>query len=53
MARLTILAVTALLGERLIGEVDLTGLNLEGVGQMKEEVALVGEAAGYRVPTGF
>lgn len=53
MVRLAILAATALLGERLIGEVDLAGLDLKGAGKVEEEVALVGEAAGYRVPTSF
>lgn len=45
--RLAILTAAALLGERLICEVDLTGLDLKGVGKVEEEVALVGEAAGY------
>lgn len=53
LVTLTILAATALLGERLVGEVDLAGLNLKGVGKVEEEVALVGEAAGSRVHTGF
>lgn len=53
VVRLAVLAATALLGERLVCEVDLTGLNLKGVGEVEEEVALVGEAAGHRVPTGF
>lgn len=53
LVTVAILAATALLAERLVGEVDLTGLDLKGVGNMEEEVALVGEAAGSRVHTGF
>lgn len=53
MVRLAILTASALLGERLIGEVYLAGLDFKGVGKGEEEVALVGETAGYRVPTGF
>lgn len=53
MVSLAVLAAIALLGERLICEVDLTGLDLKGVGKVEEEVALVGEAAGHRVSTGF
>lgn len=53
MVSLAVLTAIALLGERLICEVDLTGLNLKGVGKVEEEVALVGEAAGHRVSTGF
>lgn len=53
LVTLAIPAATALLGERLVGEVDLTGLDLKGVGKVEEEVALVGVAAGSRLHTRF